>query len=51
MDWLASYGGIVVLIMFFIMFLGFAFWAYVPANKLKMDEYGQIPFKEKNNGY
>ena len=49
-DWLAVHGGLVVLVLFFTLFLMFAFWAYVPANKNKMDEYGQIPFKEKSDG-
>jgi cbb3-type cytochrome oxidase subunit 3 len=36
--------------MFFTTFLAFAFWAYVPANKKRMEEYGQIPLEEKRDG-
>ena len=49
-DWLAEHGKIVVLVVFFVMFLGFAAWAYRPANKGKMEQYGQIPLKETTNG-
>ena len=49
-DWLADRGGIVVLVVFFTMFLGFAFWAFTPANKNRMNEHGQIPLKETGDG-
>lgn len=48
-DWLASHGGIVVLLTFFGLFVGFSVWAYLPANKEKMNTYGQIPLEEKKN--
>jgi cbb3-type cytochrome oxidase subunit 3 len=50
MDWLATNGGTLVLVVFFAMFLGFAFWAFVPGNKQRMDEYGKIPLKEIDDG-
>lgn len=50
MDWIAEHGSIVVLILFFTMFLGFAAWAYRPGNKKRMENYGQIPLKETGNG-
>ena len=46
MDWLATQGGIVVMIFFMALFLGFAFWAFAPANKKKFEQHGQIPLKE-----
>jgi len=49
MDWLADHGSLVILVFFFTLFLAFAFWAYKPTNKAKMDEYGQIPLRETGN--
>jgi cbb3-type cytochrome oxidase subunit 3 len=49
-DWLANHGGMLVLMMFFILFLAFSLWAYLPANKTKMRAYGHIPLKEEDNG-
>jgi len=50
MDWLVAHGGVLVLVMFFVMFLSFAYWAFQPKNKDRMNEYGQIPLREKNDG-
>lgn len=50
MDWLAQHGGLIVTIVFFVMFLGFGIWAYRPANKNMMKSYGDIPFRESRNG-
>ena len=50
MDWLAQNGSLLVLVMFFALFLGFAFWAYRPSNKSKFQTYGQIPLKENGDG-
>ena len=50
MDWLATRGGVLVFVMFFVLFLAFAFWAFRPANKTRMDHYGQIPLKETGDG-
>ena len=47
MDWVAEHGSLLVLITFFALFLGFAVWAYAPANKRKMETYGQIPLQEE----
>lgn len=45
-DWLAEYGAYVMLIAFFAAFVGVAIWAYFPANRQKIEKYGDIPFKE-----
>lgn len=50
MEWLAVQGSLAVLAAFFAMFLGFAFWAFVPANKKRMEDYGRIPLKETGDG-
>jgi cbb3-type cytochrome oxidase subunit 3 len=46
MDWLAVNGSILVLVAFFALFLAFAFWAYAPANRRRMESHGHIPLKE-----
>lgn len=43
-------GGIIVLIAFFVAFAGIALWAYLPANKDKMTQHGNIPFIEDRYG-
>ena len=48
-DWLIAHGSMMVLLLFFAIFLGFAFWAYAPRNRMRMDDYGHIPLKEKSN--
>ena len=50
MEWLALHGGMAVLVVFFALFLAFAFWAYRPSNRNKLESYGQIPLKESQNG-
>ncbi|MGB9151675.1 MAG: cbb3-type cytochrome c oxidase subunit 3 [Alphaproteobacteria bacterium] len=50
MDWLAAHGGLLVLLMFFVIFLGFFYWAYKPANKRMMEDYGHIPMMENDDG-
>jgi cbb3-type cytochrome oxidase subunit 3 len=50
MDWLATHGGTLVLLMFFVMFVAFGIWAYLPSNKNKMDTYGHIPLQESRDG-
>lgn len=49
MDWLATQGNILVLVIFFLMFLGFAVWAYRPKNKDRMQRDSEIPLKESND--
>jgi len=49
-DWLAIHGALLVLLAFFCVFLAFAAWAYIPKNKDKMNDYGQIPLREKYDG-
>lgn len=46
MDFLLSHIKEIMLIFFFAIFAGIMFWAYRPANKIKMKSYGDIPFKE-----
>ncbi|MGE3623682.1 MAG: cbb3-type cytochrome oxidase subunit 3 [Bdellovibrionales bacterium] len=50
MDWLIQHGGMLVTVMFFVLFIAIAFWAYRPANKSKMQSYGDIPLKANDNG-
>lgn len=50
MDWLSTQGSVLVLVMFFLTFLAFGYWAFRPANKQKMEEYRQIPLKENDDG-
>lgn len=50
MDVVARHGPLAVLIVFFMIFIAFAVWAYKPQNKNKMEDYGQIPLKESPNG-
>lgn len=50
MDWLNNYGSLLVMLAFFAIFLGFAFWAYRPANKRKFESYGHIPLEESRDG-
>lgn len=48
--WLETNGSITVLLVFLVMFVAFGVWAYVPANKRKMEHYGHIPLKETHDG-
>ena len=50
MDWLATQGGLLVLVMFFALFLGVAVWAYRPSGKGQMEDYGNIPLRETGDG-
>lgn len=49
-DWLAMHGQLTVLLVFFGIFVGFAVWAYAPANKAKLEKYGHIPLEERPEG-
>jgi len=49
-EWLSAYGSVVVLPAFFAIFLLFGVWAYRPANKRKLQEYGRIPLQESRDG-
>ncbi|MER2520590.1 MAG: cbb3-type cytochrome c oxidase subunit 3 [Bdellovibrionales bacterium] len=46
MSQLAQHGPLASLLLFFTLFLCFAFWAYRPANKERFESYGRIPLKE-----
>ena len=46
MDALLHHGPMIALIGFFAGFLGIAIYAYAPANKKKMQQHADIPFKE-----
>lgn len=50
MDWLTDHSGLVGLLLFVGLFLGFAVWAYRPSNKEKMEQYGKIPLEESRHG-
>ena len=50
MDWLVQHGPLVATLCFFVGFVGIALWAYLPRNRERMNQYGQIPFKERDNG-
>lgn len=45
MNIVAEHGRLAVLLLFFVMFVGFALWAYAPRNKSKMERCGEIPLK------
>lgn len=38
------------LLMFFGIFVGIAFWVLMPANKKRIEAYGEIPLKEDTHG-
>lgn len=43
-------GGTVMLVIFSVVFVGIAVWAYLPRNKSRMESHGNIPFTEDNHG-
>lgn len=45
-DWLAQYSGYFVLLTFFVAFVSVAVWIYRPANKVRIEKHGDIPFRE-----
>ena len=51
MDLIVAHGSEAVLLVFLAVFLGFGFWAYRPRNKTRMQEYGNILFKESQDGH
>ena len=51
MELLAQHAGLVMLIAFFLGFVGIACWAYAPANKKRFSDDAMIPFKEDENGH
>lgn len=50
MEWIAAHAPVIGLILFFALFLGAAIWTYLPANKKKMEAYGKIPLRERQDG-
>lgn len=50
MDWLVQHGPTVATLFFFVAFVGIALWAFLPRNRARLDQYGQIPFKERDHG-
>ena len=50
MDFIAKHSGEITSVFFFSMFVIIAFWAYLPRNKKKLQEYGNIPFKGDEHG-
>lgn len=50
MDFILNHIKEIMLLFFFAAFLGIAWWAFKPANKKRMKSYGDIPFKEKDDG-
>ena len=46
MSWLAENATIVGLLFFFSFFVLMALWTYLPRNKTKIENYGNIPFTE-----
>jgi cbb3-type cytochrome oxidase subunit 3 len=47
LDWVAAYSGYIMLVSFFIGFVGIAVWVYRPANRAKLEKHRDIPFREK----
>lgn len=39
----------IMLLLFFMVFLGVAFWAFHPSRKTQMEDYGRIPLKDDND--
>lgn len=50
MDLLAQHGGTVVLLVFFVIFIGTVVWAFAPSNRNKLEGYARIPLKENDDG-
>lgn len=50
MDFITAHSGTIVSVLFFTMFTGIALWAYWPANKQRLQELGNIPFREESHG-
>lgn len=48
-DWFLNHNSEVGLMLFFTLFLTFAFWAYAPGNKKRMNNYAHIPLRESND--
>ena len=42
--------GTLVLVLFFVAFVGIAIWAYLPAQRQKMKSYGEIPLRGDTDG-
>ena len=49
-DILAKHGPSAVTLLFFVLFIGIAIWAFRPANKQKLQDYAKIPLKESQDG-
>lgn len=50
MDFFVNHIKEIMLIFFLSVFVGIAFWAFKPSNKKRMKSYGDIPFKEDEDG-
>lgn len=46
LDMVAAHSGHIMLVSFFVGFVGIAVWAYRPANRAKLEQHRDIPFRE-----
>lgn len=46
-DWLIQHAPSIGLLGFFLGFVGVAVWAYLPANKRRIEDHAHIPFREQ----
>jgi len=49
-DFLTIHSGVIVSVLFFTMFVGIAIWSYLPRNKRRLQNYGNIPFEGDDHG-
>lgn len=45
-EWISQFSGYVLLLVFFTAFTGIWIWAYLPANRNKLEQHRNIPFRE-----
>ena len=46
MDYIANNSGVITTVVFFTVFVLVAVWAYLPANKTKLNDHAMIPLQE-----
>ena len=45
-EWISHYSGIIVLVSFSTLFVGIAFWTFLPRKKAVFERYAKIPLQE-----
>jgi|GEM_PF-1491559 cbb3-type cytochrome oxidase subunit 3 len=46
LDWITAHSGHIMLVSFFAGFAGIVLWAYRPANRARLEQHRDIPFRE-----